>query len=161
MEDLIGYDQIIENSMRNVIYEALKRVEKTGLPGNHHFVVSFTTNHPGVLIPQHLKEKFSEEMTIIIQHQFSSLIVGKNNFEITLSFSGNANRLVIPYRAITSFADPSINFGLKFSSYQLREDEEVENNSPKKQSAQALDLSAKVISLDDFRKNKDKNKKDE
>ncbi|MDA0902011.1 MAG: ClpXP protease specificity-enhancing factor SspB [Proteobacteria bacterium] len=162
MEDLIGYDQIIESSMRNVIHETLKKVEKNGLPGNHHFVISFATNHPDVVMPEHLKKKFTEEMTIIIQHQFNSLITSKDSFEITLNFSGNANKLVIPYRAITSFADPSINFGLKFNHYDSIEEMEEdlaqeEAKSKKGKNVKGVDLSAKVVSLDAFRKDKDKN----
>ena len=160
MEDLIGYDQIIESSMRHVIFEALKRVEKGGLPGNHHFVISFATSYPKVSIPKSLKDKFSEEMTIIIQHQFSNLSVHKDSFDITLNFSGNANRLTIPYRAITSFADPSINFGLKFSHYETEADSSLSSEGGKEGEGKNVDLSEKVVSLDAFRKSHDKDSTD-
>jgi hypothetical protein len=149
MEDLIGYDEIIESSMRQVIYKVLKKVEKEGLKGNHHFVISFSINYPGVSIPNYLQEKFHEEMTIVVQHQFSALLVGENDFKINLTFSGNSERLVIPYLAVTSFADPSINFGLKFNKMIV---EETAPDAPHED----IDLSAKIISLDDFRKNRDK-----
>jgi hypothetical protein len=154
MQDLIGYDEIIEKSMRSVIFETLKKIEKTGLPGKHYFVVTFATKFQGVLIPKHILEKYPEEMTIAIQHQFKSLVIEDEGFKISLSFAGKFEKLYIPYRAITSFADPSMNFALKFSMNYNDEDsidnvdEENFANKPKD-----VDLTAKVISLDAFRKN--------
>ena len=163
MQDLIGYDEIIENSMRSVIYETLKKVEKTGLPGKHYFVITFLTNFPGIVLPKHLKEKYAEEMTIVVQHQYKSFVVEHDQFKLSLSFSGKYEKLVVPYRSITSFADPSMNFGLKFS---VNYDEFAEDGEPKiatnhankndNKGKPAVDLSAKVISLDAFRKNKNK-----
>lgn len=161
MQDLIGYDEIIENSMRSVIYETLKKVEKTGLLGKHYFVLTFLTNFPGIVLPKSLKEKYSDEMTIVIQHQYKSLVVEHELFKVSLSFSGKYEKLTVPYRAITSFADPSMNFGLKFSvNYDDLEGEDLRNaanhankNDGGKKSSD-IDLSAKVISLDAFRKNK-------
>lgn len=161
MQDLIGYDEIIENSMRSVIYETMKKVEKNGLPGKHYFIMTFLTKFPGVSIPKSLKDKYHEEMTIVIQYQFKALVVDHEYFKISLSFSGKYEKLSIPYKAITSFADPSMNFGLKFSvNFDEAEDEEGadhanKNESKKKKSK--IDLSAKVISLDAFRKNKNNN----
>lgn len=154
MQDLIGYDEIIEKSMRSVIFETLKKIEKTGLPGKHYFVVTFATKFQGLLIPKHILEKYPEEMTIAIQHQFKSLVIEDEGFKISLSFAGKFEKLYIPYRAITSFADPSMNFALKFSMNYNDEDsidnvdEENFANKPKD-----VDLTAKVISLDAFRKN--------
>lgn len=163
MQDLIGYDKIIESSMRSVIKQVLKKVEKTGLLGEHYFVISFSTSHKGVVIPQYLRDKFPEEMTIVIQYQFNYLINKEKHFAISLSFSGQFEELVVPYDSITSFADPSINFGLKFNSYDIMDYEEEEEfigpdagfNDSKKEN---FDTSPKVISLDDFRKNKNKDK---
>ncbi|NBV06528.1 MAG: hypothetical protein EBS06_04750 [Proteobacteria bacterium] len=167
MQDLIGYDDIIENSMRLVIYETLKKVEKTGLPGKHYFIITFLTHFPGVVLPQHLVEKYPEEMTIAIQYQYKSLVVEQEHFKIDLSFSGNNEKMTIPYKAVTSFADPSINFGLKFSvnydeieSFETSDygESNLANNSEDlEKKVETIDLSAKVISLDAFRKNKDKN----
>jgi len=148
MEDLIGYNDIIESSMRHVIYKILKKVEKEGLKGNHHFVISFAVQYPGVIIPKYLEEKFPDEITIVIQHQFSALMASENEFKISLSFSGVLERLTIPYLAIISFADPSINFGLKFNKRMPTYDEVPAD-------AGNVDLSAKIISLDAFRKNRD------
>ena len=159
MQDLIGYDEIIESSMRSVIYETLKKIEKTGLPGKHYFIVTFVTKFPGVLVPKTLIEKYPEEMTIAIQYQFKSLVVDEDLFKISLSFGGKFEKLVVPYRSITSFADPSMNFALKFSmSYGEIEDlsdkfdESNLANNPSSKNKE-IDLSAKVISLDAFRKN--------
>lgn len=162
VKDLIGYDVIIEDAMRGVIKRVLKRVEKTGLLGEHYFVISFLTSNKEVKIPKKLKAKFPEEMTIVIQYQFNYLITREKYFVISLSFSGEFEELIIPYSAITSFADPSINFGLKFNNYDVVDfegeveflDDKGENDSELKK--KKFDTSAKVISLADFKKNKDK-----
>ena len=86
MQDLIGYDEIIENSMRSVIYETLKKIEKTGLPGKHYFIVTFLTRFSGVSIPKSLLEKYNEEMTIAVQYQYKSLVVEHDSFKISLRF---------------------------------------------------------------------------
>ena len=161
MHDLIGYDEIIESSMRSVIYETLKKIEKTGLPGKHYFIVTFATKFAGVSIPKSLMEKYPEEMTIAIQYQFKSLAVEEDCFRISLSFGGKFEKLTVPYRSITSFADPSMNFALKFSmiygdvedfsSEHHFDENNLANKSKKK--VKEIDLSQKVISLDAFRKN--------
>lgn len=164
MQDQIGYDEIIENSMRLVIFETLKKVEKIGLIGKHYFIITFFTRFPGVSVPQSLVEKYPDEMTIVIQYQYRDLIVEHDHFKISLSFGGKHEALEVPYKAVTSFADPSMNFALKFSmNYSDLQDLETEDfgesnransdNGEKRNNA-AIDLSAKVISLDAFRKNK-------
>lgn len=162
MEDLIGYDQIIEKSMRHVIYDILKNVEKNGLQGGHYFIISFLTKYPGVSIPKALLEKYPEEMTIALQYQYRSLVVEDEQVKLSLSFAGKFEKLIIPFKAFTSFADPSMNFALKFSlGYEDIEDL-IENdfnaedaaNAGAKKAKNPIDLSAKVISLDAFRNNK-------
>ena len=171
MQDLIGYDEIIENSMRSVIYETLKKIEKTGLPGKHYFIVTFLTRFTGVSIPKSLLEKYSEEMIIAVQHQYKNLIVENDSFKISLSFAGKYEKLVIPYKAVTSFADPSMNFALKFSmSYgdieelneagDFGELNQANKTTKKEKGVAGIDLSAKVISLDAFRKNQNNNTND-
>lgn len=164
MQDLIGYDEIIENSMRLVISETLKKVEKTGLLGKHYFVITFLTGFKGISVPKKVLEKYHDEMTIVIQHQFKNLLVEDECFKISLSFNGRYEKLTIPYRAITSFADPSMNFVLRFSMAYgevegLIGDEydapELANRNDSKKGGADVDLSAKVISLDAFRKNRD------
>jgi hypothetical protein len=159
MQDLIGYDDIIEASMRSVIHETLKKVEKTGLPGKHYFMVTFMTRFAGVSIPKEQLEKFTEEMTIAIQHQYRSLTVENDFFRISLSFNGKYEKLTIPYKAITSFSDPSINFALRFSmSYgDIEENDSDQSNKNMPKEVEAIDLSAKVVSIDAFRKNKNNN----
>lgn len=166
MQDLIGYDEIIENSMRLVIVETLKKVQKIGLIGRHYFIITFLTRFNGITVPKKILERYSDEMTIVVQHQFKNLIVEDECFKISLSFDGRYEKLTIPYRAITSFADPSMNFVLKFSmAYGEIEglvDEDFENPSSANRNESGrktaeIDLSAKVISLDAFRKNKNNN----
>lgn len=151
MEDQIGYDLIIEESMRGVIYKVLKKVEKSGLKGDHHFVVSFLTNHFGVVISDKLRQRFPNEMTIILQHQFHSLNIGENAFKISLSFSGTPENLTIPYRAITAFSDPSVNFALKFNATDETENDDQESTPQNPTSTEATN---NVVSLEDFRKNR-------
>ncbi len=166
MEDLIGYDEIIEKSMRSVIFYALKKIEKNGLQGKHYFVITFLTKIPGVVISKELREKYPEEMTIVIQYQYSSLVVTEESFKISLSFNGKLEKIAVPYRSITSFADPSMNFAVKFSlTYSDFEDLDLEDESLEKslyfrnqaskqnKKSSGIDLSAKIISLDAFRKN--------
>lgn len=169
MQDQIGYDEIIENSMRLVIYETLKKVEKNGLVGTHYFIITFFTRFNGVSIPQSLLERYPDEMTIVIQYQYRGLSVDSDRFKISLSFNNKYEALEIPYKAITSFADPSMNFALKFSmSYgelqglESEDYSESDNASNDDSSAEKrkIDLSAKVISLDAFRKNKNSNPSD-
>ena len=167
MQDLIGYDEIIEKAMRSVIFESLKKIEKTGLPGKHYFVITFMTKFPKVSISKTLIEKYPEEMTIALQFQYRNLLVEEDHFRVSLSFGGKFEKISIPYRAITSFSDPSMNFAMKFSVSQSDFDNvdnidftgsnRANSNFDKKNSASTVDLSAKVISLDAFRKNKDSN----
>ncbi len=157
MKDLIGYDEIIENSMRSVIHEALKKIEKGGMLGEHYFIITFLTHFPGVVVPKVLVDRYPVEMTVVIQYQYKNLVVEKDHFKVALSFSGKYEKLVVPYKAITSFADPSMNFGLRFSvNYSEFEEEGGDAASKtKNKDSEEIDLSAKVISLDMFRKNKD------
>jgi uncharacterized protein len=115
-QDSFQYDQMIERALRGVVRDALSRVARDGLPGAHHFYIGFATREPGVSLPASLMAKFPDEMTIVIQHQFWDLQVGDDEFSITLSFQRQPERLVIPFAAIKSFADPSVNFALEFAS---------------------------------------------
>lgn len=151
-EDLIRYDTLIETALREVVKQAMGKIVEKGLPGDHHFYISFLTNHPGVEIPDYLREKYPEEMTIVLQHQFYGLKTTENGFSVMLSFNNIQERLTIPFSAITTFADPSVNFALQFQSIPFEDMEEppqdgeslVKDGDEKQQS--------KVISLDQFRK---------
>ncbi len=167
MQDLIGYDEIIERSMRLVIYETLKKTEKNGLLGKHYFVITFLTRFPGVNLSKALLEKYPDEMTIVIHHQFKNLVVEQDHFKVSLSFGGKYEKIAVPYKCVTAFADPSINFALKFSmgygdvengiSEDFGESNQANKNKDKEKTLSDVDLSAKVISLDAFRKNRKDN----
>ena len=151
----INYDKLIEKSLKNVVVEALKIAENQGLPGEHHFYITFKTNHPQTKISTHLKNQYPEEMTIVLQHQFSNLLIEKNHFSVDLSFGGMLQTLVIPFDAVTYFADPHAKFGLSFN---LNEDNIEKDNdiSPAFEEDtnvnQKVSGSATIISIDAFRK---------
>jgi hypothetical protein len=111
---LLDYNQLVETALRSAVREALKRVAEFGLPGNHHFYITFRTDQPGVELPDYLHERYPEEMTIVLQHQYWGLEAHEDWFQVTLSFNKVPERLVIPFAAITAFADPSVQFGLQF-----------------------------------------------
>ena len=113
-KDFIGYQALTDAALRGVVREALRRVEKQGLVGAHHFRITFKTGFPGIEIPDFLREQYPDEMMIILQHQFWGLKVKDNHFEVTLSFKKVPATLVIPFAALTQFADPGVSFGLQF-----------------------------------------------
>lgn len=156
-QDYIGYDAIIEDSMRTIIHKVFKKIEKQGLQGGHHFVITFSTKAFGVQIPDSLKVKFPEEMTIIIQHQFSSLVAFDSYFKVALSFAGKLENLTIPYKAISSFSDPQVNFTLKFNVVDDEDEIEEYEEDFEPENQDNPDLSGKIVSLDAFRKNHEKN----
>lgn len=112
----LRYDLMVEGALRGVMRDALTHAAKHGLPGAHHFYLSFRTGYPGVQLDQSLTARFPEEMTIVLQHQFWDLKVDQDGFAVTLSFANTPQRLVIPFAAVTAFNDPSVNFGLQFQS---------------------------------------------
>ncbi|WP_341703186.1 ClpXP protease specificity-enhancing factor SspB [Ferrovibrio sp.] len=111
---LLDYNLLVETALRGAVREAIKRASEFGLPGNHHFYITFRTDQEGVDIPEYLHTRYPEEMTIVLQHQYWGLEPGEDAFQVTLSFNKVPERLVIPYAAITAFADPSVQFGLQF-----------------------------------------------
>ena len=113
-DDLIRYDVLAQDAMRGVMRKILSEVEKTGLPGEHHFFITFLTNAPGVRVSSRLREKYPDQMTIVVQHQYWDLKVSESGFEIGLSFSDVPERLLVPFAAIKGFYDPSVNFELEF-----------------------------------------------
>ncbi|MGN6517776.1 MAG: SspB family protein [Rhizomicrobium sp.] len=113
-KDFIGYQGLADAALRGVVREALRRVEKQGLVGAHHFRITFKTGYPGVELPDFLREQYPDEMMIILQHQFWGLKVKENHFEVTLSFKKVPATLTIPFAALTQFADPGVAFGLQF-----------------------------------------------
>ena len=121
-QDTIDYPGLIDAAMRNVVREALIHIDKFGLPGDHHFFISFQTNYPGVSISPQLKSRYPEEITIVVQHQFWDLKITKQYFSIMLSFNNIPEKLVVPFDALTAFADPSIKFGLQFHGKRAETD---------------------------------------
>lgn len=113
-DELLRYDKIVEDALRGVVRTALSQVADFGLPESHSFYVAFLTHYPGVSIPEHLRAEYPDEMTIVMEHQFWDLEVFDDRFEVKLSFNKVRERMVIPYSAISSFTDPSVQFGLKF-----------------------------------------------
>jgi hypothetical protein len=157
MTDYIGYEALTQAAMRGVVREALRQgCNSNGLPGEHHFYLTFRTRAPGVKIADYLIERFPEEMTIVIQHQYWDLEVHDSHFEIILKFSGVPQHLHIPYAAITRFVDPSVNFGLTFESPD--KDASVispagEMDAPEAGSAAPAEEDAgTVVNLDAFRR---------
>jgi len=115
-EETIDYPRLVLEALRDVPRRALVRVAEEGMPGEHHFYISFRTSDPEVEIPAFLRDKYPEETTIILQHQFWSLAVDDNAFSVVLSFGGRRHRLYVPFAALTAFADPSAAFGLRFDT---------------------------------------------
>lgn len=117
-KDILRYDLMVQDALKGVVRKILSEASRDGLPGEHHFYITFRTTAPGVRLSQRLREKHAEEMTIVLQHQFWDLNVSEHAFEVGLSFSGVPERLLIPYDAITTFFDPSVQFGLKFETQE-------------------------------------------
>jgi hypothetical protein len=128
VKDLIRYDLLVQDALKGVVRKVLIDTAKDGLPGEHHFYISFRTDYPGARLSNRLREKYPQEMTIVLQHQFWDLGVTEHTFEIGLSFSGVPERLLIPFDALTGFFDPSVQFGLKFDSQE--DDEEIAEAPP-------------------------------
>ncbi len=124
-EDLIRYDILAQEALRSVVRRVLVDAAKNGLPGEHHFFITFETNAPGVKLSPRLREQYPEDMTIVLQHQFWDLFVRDDEFEVGLSFNKIAEKIVIPYSAIKAFFDPSVQFGLQFE--MIEEDFSLEN----------------------------------
>ena len=115
-EDLIRYDILAQDALRGVVRKVLSEVSRTGLPGEHHFYISFLTRAPGVRISSRLLAQYPEEMTIVIQHQYWDLTVTEQALEVGLSFNGVPERLLVPFAAVKGFLDPSVQFGLQFDT---------------------------------------------
>jgi hypothetical protein len=152
-DSMLSYAEWAEEALRAVAVEALDHVARKGLPGDHHFYITFQTDYPGVAIPGHLKARYPQEMTIVLQHKFWDLKVdrGANSFSVGLSFGGVPAMLVIPFKAVTAFADPQVRFGLRFPA---PEPEAAAAPAPAAEAAPA-DPKPQVVSLDAFRRKRD------
>ena len=153
MSKTIDYGTLMHKAMRTLIFDVLKDVEKSGLPGEHHFFITFDTTVEGVEISEWLRKRYPEEMTIVIQHWFDGLNVKEDGFDITLNFGDQPESLVVPFLAILTFVDPSVEFGLRFE--QNEDDEQPQFSEMEKANDQEKKSSKKkgdVVSLDSFRK---------
>lgn len=154
-DEILRYDKMVEQALRGVVRQAVQEVMADGLPGDHHFYITFMTDYPGVSIPDYLRDRYPGEMTIVLQYQFYDLNVDKDKMSVTLSFNNVPERLSIPLSAITIFADPSVNFALQFQPLgddsgpdpdPDDEDDKEEEKGGKK------GKTGEVVSLDQFRK---------
>lgn len=153
----IDYGNLMHSAMRGLIRTVLQDISENGLPGNHHFFITFDTAHPDVEIADWLSDRYPGEMTVVMQHWFDNLTVDEEGFAVTLNFGDSPEPLYIPYDAIRTFVDPSVEFGLRFESA----DEEVEGLSAVAEAEDELEdeeapvpekKDADVVSLDSFRK---------
>jgi hypothetical protein len=157
-EDHMRYDILAQEALRGVVRKVLAEVSRTGLPGDHHFFISFATRAPGVRISEELLKQYDKEMTIVLQNQYWDLKVAEAAFEVGLSFNGQPEMLHIPFSAIKGFFDPSVQFGLQFDPATAADDRDAEEESADA-GVEAADGEApaegtgeKVVSLDAFRK---------
>src|SRR2546423_5272778 len=157
-ESLIPYDEIVQDALRAVVGRVLGEVERSGgLPGGHHFYITFHTRAPGVSIPKHLAERFPDEMTIVIQHRFWDLKVEDDGFTVGLSFGGVPATLRVPFAAVTQFHDPAVEFALTFhadaDAAPRQEHEAAADAVPAREDAAAAkDDGSNVVSVDFTRK---------
>lgn len=154
----IDYGNLMHEAMRGLIRKVLLDVAKNGLPGAHHFFITFDTDHPDAELADWLSDRYPGEMTVVMQHWFDNLEVGEDGFAITLNFGNQPEPLFIPYDAIKTFVDPSVEFGLRFESAEDEEDEDT----PQADTVPVAELveveededrnDAEIVSLDSFRK---------
>lgn len=168
-QDLMRYDLMAQKALRGVVRLALERIAESGLPGDHHFYISFDTTAPGVKMSDRLRQDYAEEMTIVLQHQYWGLEIGEEQFQVELSFNDHPEKIVIPYVCIKGFFDPSVQFGLQFETEIDRDQndnileeamettiapaanhDETETTPPA--AATIAATASKVVELDAFRK---------
>lgn len=165
--DTLRYDRWIEDALKSVVRKALNYCQEHGLPGEHHFYITFSTDHPDVIIPDSLREQYPEEITIVIEHEYWDLEVAQDYFDVVLSFNDAKTPIHVPFEAVTGFADPSVKFGLQFKM-EMMDAEELEEDGIEDEPAAAQDSgdedksaegesedgSDNVIALDAFRNKK-------
>ncbi len=161
MSRSIDYGNLMHRAMRSLIQNVLERVARDGLPGEHHFFITFDTLHPDVQIADWLSDRYPEDMTIVIQHWYENLTVTDDGFAITLNFGDRPEPMFIPYDAIRTFVDPSVEFGLRFETHPSDRDDDdaqddAETGAPMAEDVPAGDdgprKDAEIVSLDKFRK---------
>ncbi len=159
--DPLDYEAMVQIALREVVYKTISYTVKNGLPGNHHYYITFATEHPGVEIPDYLRDQYGDEVTIVLQYEFWDLGADANGFTVTLCFDDAHEKLYVPYGALLSFVDPSVKFGLQFSPI-IGEAPEVVGKTIKGDKApvekkgdkkvEAPQDGSNVVTLDTFRK---------
>lgn len=154
---LIPYERWTDDALREVVVRALELAAREGLPGEHHFYITFRTDHPGAKLPGHLKARYPQEMTIVLQHQFEALQVDRaaDLFTVRLYFGGVPATLVVPFPALTGFADPSVRYGLRFQPVLAAAEGAAGGEAEQPQAAKPdaePEGPAQVVSLDAFRR---------
>ena len=155
MSERFHYGRLMHKAMRGLMAEVLDQVAREGLPGDHHFFISFETTHPGVDIPDHLRQRYPKSMTIVLQDWFEDLSVTSDRFAVTLNFADVPERLVIPLMAVQTFVDPSAEFGLRFDGHDDDDPPDAEDAPDEALEERRADPPASggdVVSLDQFRK---------
>ena len=164
MADSIDYGNLMHTAMRGLIKTVLLDVKDHGLPGEHHFFITFDTTHPDVQIADWLRERYPAEMTVVVQHWFDNLDIRDDGFSITLNFGDAPEPLNIPFDALRTFVDPSVEFGLRFEADEDDEEEpalhSVDQEAPETENAEIMlvdeedapNKEAEIVSLDAFRK---------
>lgn len=156
----LDYGRLMQRALRSVVHEALAVAVEDGLPGQHHFYISFDTSHPGVDVPDWLKAQYPEELTIVLQHEFWDLAVTSDRFSVGLSFSERPVKLTVPFDAVLTFVDPHAEFGLKFDPHEVDDEDELgdlgdledEDDEPDPTPPSGGKGKGEVVSLDRFRK---------
>ena len=153
-DDYLNYPALIDTAMRGMVRDLMRRVQADGLPGEHHFYISYDTQHPGVRMSDQLRGKYPKDITIVLQHQFWDFKVEDAQFHVTLSFGGAPEKLTVPFAALTAFADPSIKFGLQFQVARAVHSTPPENATTTEVGDEGAEEegNAEIISLDAFRK---------
>jgi len=159
-DDHLDYERMVDDALRSVMVRSLKHVAAHGLTGDHHFYITFRTDHPRAVVSDDLKLKYPEEITIVLQHQFWDLKVSDDAFSVALSFNQSPQTLHVPFGAVTAFVDPSVKFGLQFKP-SAEGEREASSPVPMAIAAEKTsepsapeqdDESGKVVALDEFRK---------
>ncbi|WP_372574483.1 SspB family protein [Ruegeria jejuensis] len=159
MSQTIDYGNLMHTAMRGLIKSVLQDVAERGLPGAHHFFITFDTTHPDAQLADWLSDRYPGEMTVVMQHWYENLLVGDEGFGVTLNFGDSPEPLYIPYDAIKTFVDPSVEFGLRFESPSDEEDEEHDaeivltaDEVEEADAPEEVKPDAEIVSLDSFRK---------
>jgi len=157
-EDFLDYHALIQNALRSVVREAMTRVAAEGFPGEHHFYLSFRSAAEGVVVPSFLRERYPDEITIVLQNQFWNLEVDEEGFSVSLNFDASRQRVGVPWEALTAFVDPAAEFALRFAPEEAEEDEASAGEAGASEddgAAGSADATAEVVSIQRFKKRDD------